>query len=172
MKLLYVLFDGECSLCRRCRAWLARQPAFLELCFLPFPSTEVSRRFPGIEALHPEEQLLVVSDEGGVYRGSQAWVMCLYALRDYRQWSQRLAHPAFLPWARRVCELLSENRFQVSRWLAAILLAWTRRYVAVTPALFARSSTSLRLAAISRHSPPLHAHDFTSFEGFCRTHSL
>ncbi len=42
--------------------------------------------------------------------------MCLYALRDYREWSQRLAHPALLPWARRVCELLSENRFRVSGW--------------------------------------------------------
>ena len=116
MKRLYVLFDGECSLCGRCRHWLARQPAFLELHFLPFQSPEVARRFPGIEALHPEEQLLVISDEGGVYRGPQAWIMCLYALRDYREWSQRLAHPALLPWARRVCELLSENRFRVSRW--------------------------------------------------------
>ena len=44
----------------------------------------------------------------------------LYALRDYREWSQRLAHPALLPWARRVCELLSENRLQMSRWLDAI----------------------------------------------------
>jgi predicted DCC family thiol-disulfide oxidoreductase YuxK len=117
MKRLYVLFDGECSLCGRCRTWLARQPAFLELRFLPFQSPEVADRFPGIEALHPEEQLLVVSDEGGVYRGPQAWIMCLYALRDYRELSLRLAHPALLPFARRFCELLSENRFRMSRWL-------------------------------------------------------
>jgi hypothetical protein len=43
--------------------------------------------------------------------------MCLYALRDYRELSLRLAHPALLPFARRFCELLSENRFRVSRWL-------------------------------------------------------
>jgi predicted DCC family thiol-disulfide oxidoreductase YuxK len=120
MKRLYVLFDGECSLCGRCREWLARQPALLELVFLSFQSAEVARRFPTIAGLHPEEQLLVVTDEGGVYRGPQAWIMCLYALRDYREWSQRLAHPALLPWARRACELLSENRFRVSRWLDAI----------------------------------------------------
>ncbi len=117
MKRLFVLFDGECALCGRCRDWLARQPALLELEFIPFQSPEVRARFPGIEALHPEEQLLVVSDEGAVYRGPQAWIMCLYALREYRAWSQRLAHPALLPWARRVCELLSENRLQVSRWM-------------------------------------------------------
>jgi predicted DCC family thiol-disulfide oxidoreductase YuxK len=117
MKRLYVLFDGECSLCGRCRTWLARQPAFLELRFLPFQSPEVADRFPVVAALHPEEQLLVVSDEGGVYRGPQAWIMCLYALRDYRELSLRLAHPALLPLARRFCELLSEKRFRVSRWL-------------------------------------------------------
>ena len=117
MKRLSVLFDGECSLCGRCRDWLARQPAFLELEFIPFQSPEARERFPGIEALHPEEQLLVVSDEGAVYRGPRAWIMCLYALREYRAWSQRLAHPALLPWARGVCELLSENRLQVSRWV-------------------------------------------------------
>ena len=32
----------------------------------------------------------------------------------------------------------------------------------------ASASTSLRPAADSRHSPPLHAHDFTSLEGLCR----
>lgn len=117
MKRLYVLFDGECSLCGRCQAWLARQPAFLELHFLPFQSPEALRRFPGIEALHPEDQLLVISDEGGVYRGPQAWIMCLYALRDYRDWSQRLSHPALLPWAQLFCKLLSENRLCIWEWL-------------------------------------------------------
>jgi predicted DCC family thiol-disulfide oxidoreductase YuxK len=124
MKRLFILFDGECSLCGRCREWLARQPAFLELEFVPFQSPEARERFPGIEALHPEEQLLVVSDEGAVYRGPQAWIMCLYALREYRAWSQRLAHPALLPWARRVCELLSENRLQVSRLVAQASCLW------------------------------------------------
>jgi hypothetical protein len=43
--------------------------------------------------------------------------MCLWALREYREWSQRLAHPALLPLARRACELVSENRHKISRWL-------------------------------------------------------
>ena len=132
MKRLYVLFDGECSLCGRCRDWLAHQPAYLELQFLPFQSPEVTRRFPGIEALHPEEQLLVVSDEGGVYRGPHAWIMCLYALRDYRAWSQRLTHPALLPWARRICELLSENRYWISRWFESLSARQLAEKLAVT----------------------------------------
>jgi predicted DCC family thiol-disulfide oxidoreductase YuxK len=112
-----VLFDAECALCVRCRQWLARQPALIALDFIPLQTADLSRRFPGIEAYDPFEQLLVISDTGAVYRGANAWIMCLYTLRDYREWSQRLAAPALLPWARRVCELLSQYRLAFSRWL-------------------------------------------------------
>jgi predicted DCC family thiol-disulfide oxidoreductase YuxK len=118
VKDLYVLFDAECALCQTCRAWLARQPAFIRLVFIPLQSAGLAQRFPGIEALKPSEQLLVVSDRGAVYRAASAWIMCLYATRDYREWSQRLAAPALLPWARRVCELLSQHRLSFSRALA------------------------------------------------------
>lgn len=117
MKTLYVLYDDDCALCRRCRRWLGAQPAFVELRFLPLGAAETACRFPGIERFHPREQLLVVSDEGDVYQGPHAWIMCLYALREYREWSQRLASPLLLPWARRVCELVSENRLSLSAWL-------------------------------------------------------
>ena len=116
MKALYVLFDAECGLCQRCRRWLQSQPSFVELKFLPLQSPEAGCRFPGIERFHPREQLLVVSDEGAVYQGPHAWIMCLWALREYREWSQRLASPALLPWARRACELLSDHRLTLSAW--------------------------------------------------------
>ena len=117
MKALYVLFDARCALCRQCRRWLGSQPAFIELRFLALQSPEVSCRFPGIEKFNPFQQLLVVSDAGDVYQGSHAWIMCLYALREYREWSQRLSSPALLPWARRACELVSGNRLALSAWI-------------------------------------------------------
>ena len=117
MKTLYVLYDDECALCQRCLSWLGAQPAFLELRFIPLGAAETECRFPGIEQFHPREQLLVVSDQGDVYQGSHAWIMCLYALREYREWSQRLASPLLLPWARRVCQLVSENRLSLSIWM-------------------------------------------------------
>lgn len=120
MKTLYVLFDAQCALCRQCRRWLERQPAFLELRFLPLDSEVVPCLFPGIERFQPREQLVVVSDEGAVYQGSHAWIMCLYALREYRTWAQRLSSPALLPWARRACELVSENRLGLSRWFVRL----------------------------------------------------
>ena len=70
MKCLYVLFDADCELCVRCRNWLMQQPAFVPLVFIAFQSDEAQRRFPGIDGLKPEEQLLVISDEGAVYRGA------------------------------------------------------------------------------------------------------
>jgi predicted DCC family thiol-disulfide oxidoreductase YuxK len=114
MKSLYVLFDADCELCVHCRDWLMKQTAFVPLVFIAFQSNEAQRRFPGIDALKPSEQLLVVSDEGAVYRGAHAWVICLWALENYREHAQRLAHPALLPLAEAVCELLSWNRFFLS----------------------------------------------------------
>lgn len=114
MKCLYVLFDAQCKLCVRCRNWLMRQPAFVPLVFVALQSNEAQHRFPGVDALKPGEQLLVISDEGAVYRGTHAWIMCLWALENYREHAQRLVHPALLPLAKTVCELLSRNRFFLS----------------------------------------------------------
>jgi len=114
MKCLYVLFDAECAVCVRCRDWLSRQPAFVPLHFIPLQSPDLEKLFPGIEALRPNEQLLVVGDNGAVYRGTSAWIMCLWATVEYRRHSERLSHPALLPFARIACELLSRHRFFVS----------------------------------------------------------
>jgi len=138
MKRLYVLFDQECALCLSCGQWLLRQEAFIELRFIPLQSPEVSQRFPGLKEwpdLDLSEKLVVVSDEGAVYQGQYAWIMCLYALRDYREWAQRLAHPALLPFARRVCELVSRNRRLLSRFLKEPTEELKNKLAAFPPAL-------------------------------------
>ena len=117
MKKLYILYDSQCELCRRCRLWLGRQPAFVPLAFIPFQTPEAECRFPGLKDLHPEKEIVVISDAGAVWQGGAAWVMCLWALREYREWSLRLAHPALLSLARRLCEVVSANRFKISHWL-------------------------------------------------------
>ena len=119
MKRLFVLYDAECAMCRRCRVWLSQQPAFVPLVFLPLQSPELACRFPGIERLRPGDELLVISDEGEVWRGERAWVTALWALREFREWSQRLASPLLLPFARRACELISDNRCSISKWFEA-----------------------------------------------------
>jgi len=117
MKRFYVFYDGECALCRRCREWLASQPAYIELVFHPFQSDEARRLCPELPRFQPSEQLIVLSDEGGVYAGEAAWLMCLYALREYRGWSEKLSAPALRPLAQRICLLVSHNRLTLSKAL-------------------------------------------------------
>lgn len=109
-----MIYDATCGFCVRCREWLERQPAFLEVECLWSRAHETASRFPGLVGPGPAD-LIVVDDEGGVYRGATAWIMCLYALRDYREWSFRLASPALLPFARKAFEGLSASRGVISR---------------------------------------------------------
>ena len=116
MKRLTILFDAKCELCRRVRFWLESQPTFVPLAFVPLQAPDLEERFPGVTALEPARQILVVADNGDVWRGADAWIMCFWALREYREWSFRLANPILRPFARQACELVSVNRHTISRW--------------------------------------------------------
>lgn len=117
MTRLTVLYDQRCSLCRWARRWLERQRQLVELDFLPAEGDEARRRFPTLATDGTPEDLVVVGDGGEVYRNGAAWVMVLYALDDYREWSLRLGSPALLPLAREAFHLLSTHRQALSRWL-------------------------------------------------------
>jgi predicted DCC family thiol-disulfide oxidoreductase YuxK len=116
MTTIYILHDPRCGFCESCRSWMSRQAAFLELRFVPMRSAQAARQFPGLEKFIADGDLVVVSDEGAVYRGPSAYLMCLYALKEYREWALRLAAPALLPLARRVFLQLSKQRDRISRW--------------------------------------------------------
>ena len=105
MNRLYILYDSQCEFCRRCRIWLGRQLAYVPLIFIPLQSPEAECRFPGLKRLDPDKEIVVISDAGEVWQGGAAWGTCLWALREYREWSQRL------------CEVVSASRYQLSRWL-------------------------------------------------------
>jgi predicted DCC family thiol-disulfide oxidoreductase YuxK len=127
-----MLYDARCGLCRWARRWLARQPAFLELTFIPAGSEQAGRLFPGLARGDQVEELVVDSDDGAVYRDSRAWIMSLYALEDYREWAVRLAHPLLSPLARQAFALLSGQRRRISRWLdlaSEVEIAETLRHV-------------------------------------------
>lgn len=118
---LTVLFDPQCGLCRRAQAWLLSKPKFVELVFVPATSEEARRRFPQLNHDLTLNDLTVISDEGAVYRGPKAWLMCLWALRQYREWSLRLASPELLPTAKRVISTISQNRHQLEGLGRAVL---------------------------------------------------
>ncbi|MGH8047314.1 MAG: thiol-disulfide oxidoreductase DCC family protein [Chthoniobacterales bacterium] len=136
--------DAECELCNRVRQWLQEQPVFVELYFIPLQSSDIGKRFPGIEKLDLRAELVVISDEGAVYQGTSAWIMCLYALREYRVWSQRLAQPFLAPLARRVCEVISNNRIGLSRWLLKAAPNEIREKIEAMPAPLCEGETCRR----------------------------
>lgn len=115
---IVILYDADCGLCTWTRRWMSRQPAFLDVVFVPAGSERARQMFPSIERFAGPDDLVVVSDEGGVYRGPDAWILCLYALVDFREWSERLASPILRPLARKAFAMLSEGRSGISRWLS------------------------------------------------------
>ena len=122
MDTLTVLYDARCNLCSRLRAWLEAQPAYVELAFVPAGSQEARRRFPALDHAVTTSELTVISDDGAVYIEAKAFLICLWALRDYRAWSLRLSSPDLIPLARRVVLWVAQNRFRFgSRSLDEIL---------------------------------------------------
>lgn len=115
MRYLTVVYDPNCGLCTRISQWLREQPKWIALRLVP--SNLAARLYPTLAPRIVRQELVVVSDEGGVYLGDHAWLMCFYALRHYRSWATRLSRPSMLPFARSAFAILSANRRRVSRWL-------------------------------------------------------
>jgi predicted DCC family thiol-disulfide oxidoreductase YuxK len=115
MASLTVLYDPNCGLCRRVHEWLETQPKLVELTLVPVKSDEARQRFPFLDHEPTLKDLTVISEQGAVYYGPKAWLMVLWALSRYREWSYRLASPELLPTTRRIVSLISQHRYQISR---------------------------------------------------------
>lgn len=118
---LTVLYDPTCGFCVQCRKWLSKQPAIIQLRFVPQGSSQQRRLFPNLAAKtdsqgRPEE-LIVIDNLGRVYRDDKAWIMCFYALRDYRPLAMRLARPGMSGLARKAYAMVSRNRRALSSFL-------------------------------------------------------
>jgi predicted DCC family thiol-disulfide oxidoreductase YuxK len=113
MRRLTVLYDPHCGLCCRVHAWLLEQPKYVEMAFVPVASDEARRRYPELKHARTLREVTVIGERGEVYWGAKAWLMCLWALRSYREWSFRLSSPQLLPTARRVVSMVSQNRHKL-----------------------------------------------------------
>lgn len=118
--MLTVLYDARCQLCRKARSWLEDQPKYVPLEFVAAGSDDARRLFPGLDPAWTLEDLTVVSAEGAVYRGAKAWVMCLWALRKYRETALRLSTPETMPVARRLIAWVSRNRLWLSSTMESL----------------------------------------------------
>ena len=88
-------YDERCGLCTALAEWRRGQRQLVPIACSPKP--------PG------QTDLAVVSDIGEVWTGDSAWLIVLWALDDFRDWSYRLARQAFAT--------LSKNRAVLSDWL-------------------------------------------------------
>jgi predicted DCC family thiol-disulfide oxidoreductase YuxK len=116
MDALYVLYDETCGFCCRCARWLERQNAYVHLECLPAGDAETRERFP-IARGEGKDELVAVDSDGGVYRDTDAFIVALWALRDWREWSLRLSTERLKPMARRFFDLGSGWRHGLSRLL-------------------------------------------------------
>jgi len=116
MTALTILYDADCVLCRNCRAFMEQQPAHVTIEWVPCASREALEHYGSIPWLGAE--LVVVADDGRVWVGAAAFLMCLWALREWREWSYRLATPALAPFAERLFRGLSAKRHRIGAWFS------------------------------------------------------
>ncbi len=114
MNTLTVFYDARCGLCSQVRQWLSQQPAYVSLDFVPYDSPEAVRRLPSLRHLRADQEIVVMADTGEVWQGGGAWVTCLWALKEYRTWSARLASPAMQRLARGIVHSISQHRYRLS----------------------------------------------------------
>ena len=100
MRTLTVYYDARCGLCCATRTWIERQKQLVKVECVP--------------ASEPGAELIVIGDDGSIWEGDAAWIIVLWALRDYRQWAHRLSAPSMLPMARAMFARLSEYRGTLS----------------------------------------------------------
>lgn len=119
MQTLSIIYDDRCALSRWLKDWAEDRPAFVALVFVRAGSAEAERVAPGLSGNSVVvADLIAVGDGGEVYRGDSAWVMCFYAVEEFREWSIRMATPELLPLARKAFVVLSRHRVRVADWLA------------------------------------------------------
>lgn len=112
MKTLTILYDANCRLCCRIKAWLQAQSKYIDLDFIAADSEAARKRYPQLDHAATLKELTLVSDEGNYYRGAKGWLMCLWALREYRGWAIRFSSPDLMPLARRFVVKVSSLRFR------------------------------------------------------------
>ena len=110
MRRLTVLYDPDCALCQRAWIWLNAQRQYVRLEFIPAGSELARSRYPELDPQATLQELTVIGDGGEVYLGVKAWLLCLWALREYRAMALRWSSPDRMQLARRFVAWITRNR--------------------------------------------------------------
>lgn len=109
-----VYYDGRCGMCCTFHEWLNKQERATEVDFIPYQSERAVEVFPEILNLDPATEMVVRTDEGEIYKGAEAWVLCLHSCKAFQGVAHRMANPMLLPLAKKTCNLLAANRHKLS----------------------------------------------------------
>jgi len=115
IKRVEVFYDGRCGMCCSFHEWINRQPRAFGIAFVPYQSPDAETIFPGIGTLDPAREMIVRTCGNEIYRGAEAWVLCLYSCANHRAAARRLAGPGLLPVAIHACRVLAANRHALSK---------------------------------------------------------
>ncbi len=81
---LTVLYDANCPLCVHIRHWLLGQQWLVPLRLVPAGSHEARQRFPDLDHASTLREITVIGDSGQVWTGTDAFIVCLWALAEHR----------------------------------------------------------------------------------------
>jgi predicted DCC family thiol-disulfide oxidoreductase YuxK len=109
-----VVYDASCGLCARAKEWITQQVPLVGLRFVAAESATARQRFPQL----PTGEVAVVANTGEAWFGDHAWIVCLWALRDYRDLAFRLTSPLLSLMAREAFTVVSKNRHALSSLLS------------------------------------------------------
>ncbi|MFD8571994.1 thiol-disulfide oxidoreductase DCC family protein [Streptomyces sp. NPDC059639] len=111
---LTVLYDAECRLCTFVRNWLLKQRQLVPLDLVPAGHSRARALFPDLDHAATLSDITVIADGGQIYRGPAAWIVCMWALREYRPTAHRMATPAGMKVAKQV--VLGAARYREAQW--------------------------------------------------------
>ena len=91
VRALTVLFDPDCPICRAAKQWLMSLQPLVNVHFVAVSSPAAAQRFPALDMAECRNEITVVTDEGYVYRGDRAFIMCMWAMRRTRSLAIQMA---------------------------------------------------------------------------------
>lgn len=100
VRYLTVLYDANCPVCVHIRHWLLSQRWLVPLRLIPAASAEARRRFPKLAHAETLREITVIGDRGQVWTGTDAFIVCLWALAEHRPKANWLATPAGRPFTK------------------------------------------------------------------------
>jgi len=109
---LTVLYDDGCPFCRRCQRHLDGQAQLVPLRLVPMHSPAARSLFAAWGGRIPGDgrELVVVSDDGSYWVGSDAFLVCLWALERHHGVATALSGPLLRPFAGLFFDWVSEER--------------------------------------------------------------